>query len=160
MSQQKSNENNYDLYISYHPTQKTQVEEICSLFKHSGLTFWFNKDTTRKNFDEDLHALQQSYIFVCFPSKEYQKCIQNRIEYSIAAEQEMKIVNLNLGEMNSQLNETAENRIKTSVNVKSMNSSELNLVIRAIKSEANLIGKTFKQSFKHEVNTWYIEQLN
>ena len=83
----------YDLYLSYHVSQKRLVEKIFNYLKSSlNLNVWLSNDDA--NFNENLNALQFTRLaFVCFPCKEYQNCIKNRIEYSIASEQQMKIIN-------------------------------------------------------------------
>jgi len=156
MSQENSNENLYDVYVSYHIDQKSQVENICNLFKDSGLRLWINNDSL-KNFDQDLHALQQSCIFVCFLSKQYQKSIQNRIEYSIATEQRMRQFNFCLEES---IWEVKENKNTTYVDISKMSLIDLSFVVKAIKNEANFISKTFKQSSKHAIESWYAEEFN
>ena len=98
------NECNYDLYLSYHISQKRKVQKIFNFFKNSNLNVWFGNEND--NFDDNLHALQFSLAFIYFPCKEYQKCIKNRIEYSIANEQGIKIINLS---NNYLLNEIDEN---------------------------------------------------
>lgn len=83
----------YDCYISYHPAQRLQVEAFCIQVKNDNLKIWYDHNH-ENDFNENVRALQSSAMFVCFPSKEYKKNIKNRIEYSIALEQNMKIISL------------------------------------------------------------------
>lgn len=147
----------YDLYISYNPKQKEQVDYVCKLFKEANLNIWYdqehiNNTNDDNKFDSNLHALQSSYIFVCFLSKDYQKCIKNRIEYSIAKEQNKKVINIYLNDFKTEFNEK-RNKEDFSFNGESMH--ELSKNIKIIKEEAETISKTFKQSFKKLVNNWY-----
>ena len=87
----------------YHSSEKRKAQKIFNFFKNSNLNVWFGNEND--NFDENLHALQFSLVFIYFPCKEYQKCIKNRIEYSIANEQGIKIINLS----NNYLLEIEEN---------------------------------------------------
>lgn len=108
--------NNYDLYISFHPAQKQLVEIFCNQIKDDNLKIWHDHESE----SEDLIALKTSSLFVYVPSKEYKKCIRNMIEYSIALEQEMKIITLNANEIESsnikQENKSTDNTSNTSVN--------------------------------------------
>lgn len=156
MPNQELKQQEYDLYISYNTAQKSQVEYMCQLFKNANLKIWFDKDPlnddiSSNKFDQNLHALHNSYLFVCFLSKEYQKSIKNRIEYSIALEQEMKIVNIYLDDQN----ETKKNESSINVNLYGLDLSDLNSIVRTIKDESEHISKTFKQSFKKMINNFY-----
>ena len=96
----KMNSNYYDIYISYNSAQLEEgVTLICDyLRKWFKLNIWFDQDKHENNDSSycEFDALQSSLIFICFPSKEYKKSIKNRIEYSIALKQEMRIIELRL----------------------------------------------------------------
>lgn len=80
----------YDLYISYHPAQRELVRTFCDqINKNENIRIWCDESCS-SSFN--VRALQSSEMFICFPSKEYKKSIKNRIEYSIAIEQDMKII--------------------------------------------------------------------
>lgn len=152
--EESNNKYNYDLYLSYNVSQKRNVQEICKLFKNSKLKVWLAKEEDQ--FDDNLNALQSSLIFVCFPCKEYQKCIKNRIEYSIAKEQGMKIINFYFHDQYTH----SKNGTTDSMNIHierdlSNYSIELQLIVKNLKKEADLISKTYKQSYKNTVNTWF-----
>ena len=147
----------FDLYISYNPKQKAQADLICNIFKNANLKIWYDRDRGAKNskegnFDHNLHALQSSYIFVCFLSRDYQKCIKNRIEFSIASEQKMKIMNFYFDDFNRS-HQTVVNKLNSiDINLKSMNINGLNLLAKAIKNEIekNFKGILIKQK-EHEI---------
>jgi hypothetical protein len=97
MSSRRNTAVSYDLFISYHPAQFKLVENFYNQVKTDSLNIWWDQESKRSP-DENVRALQSSSIFVCVPSKQYQKSMKNRIEYSIALEQEMKIITLNVDE--------------------------------------------------------------
>lgn len=159
----KNELNDYDLYISYNQKQKAQVNHICKLFKEADLKIWYDQEKANNTnsdniFNSNLHALQSSYIFICFLSKDYQKSIKNRIEYSIAVEQNKKIINIYLDDFKSQLNEKKNKEDKSNLlhlNLIGLNLQELNRMIKMIKEEAETFSNSFKQSFRKLVNNWY-----
>jgi hypothetical protein len=144
----------FDLYISYNSAQLIQVEHVCQMFKQANMRIWYDQDglieETENKFDESIQALQSSFIFLCFPSKEYKKCLKNRIEYSIALEQEMKIICVNLEDIKM------PNTVEINLNETQLNSKEsIKIIINYLKLEIENISKTFKQSFKKPVQVWY-----
>lgn len=130
----------FDLYISYNPKQKEQVKQICSIFKNYNLKIWYDQDQSQphvneEKFDKNLNALQSSYIFVCFLSRDYQKCIKNRIEFSIAHEQNMKIMNFYFEDYMRALKPLTNKVNSIDFILSSMNTNSLNLLAKAIKNE-------------------------
>lgn len=126
----------YDLYISYHPAQLKLVENFYNQVKNDGLKIWWDHES-----DDSVRALQSSSIFVCFPSKQYQKSIKNRIEYSIALEQEMKIITLNVDEEA----EDDDNQKKQQVSVRRPSQTVgFSSFFKFIKAEADKISQKVK----------------
>jgi hypothetical protein len=120
----------YDLYISYHAAQLKEVEKVIKSFKNANLKMWHEHDL----FETDLEALQSSFMFVCFPSKEYKKNINNKIEYSIARQKEMKIITFLQNEEADQVrNNEKDNHIK--VNLKRISHKELSMFAKGIRRE-------------------------
>ncbi len=115
MSKKLTKYNYYDLFISFHPEQKYEIECVCQMFKHMGLRIWYEPDfmeDTMNQFDESFHALRQSFLFVCFTSKKYVQNIRCRTEFSIAIEQEINIVNLKMEHFDFKLaNNTIFNKV-------------------------------------------------
>ena len=148
--------NYFDIYISYHPAQRIQVEHICQQFKKFNLRIWYDKDLiadTENEFDENVHALQTSFLFVCFPSEEYKKNLKNRMELSIALEQEMKIISLNLE--NCSLPQKIAQIELTEKITEHNGQEESRLLIKYLKNEIAQVSETFKQSYKKTVTAWY-----
>lgn len=89
----------YDLFISYHPAQLFEVERVCRILRSHSLRVWFDQECMHdrlNSFDESYEAMQNSFVFVCFSSKNYDKSVRCRTEFSIAVEQKMDIVDLRL----------------------------------------------------------------
>ena len=150
----------FDIYISYHPAQRIPVEHICQQFKQFNLRVWYDKDSlheeTENEFDENIQALQSSFLFICFPSDEYQKKLKNRIEFSIAAEQEMRMISLNLDGFPASFNSSTVSQIKlTEQIIEPEQEKELSSLIKYLKNEVNQVSQTFKQSYKNTVSAWY-----
>lgn len=106
MSKKSTKYNYYDLFISYHPDDEFLVEHVCQLFKNYNFKIWYDKDFMEdrlNRFDESLHALRRSFLFVCFTTKKYEKNIQCKIEYLTAAEERMNIINLKLEDFDIRL---------------------------------------------------------
>ena len=115
--------------------------------KTNSLNIWWDHECKRSP-DENVHALQSSSIFVCFPSKQYQKSLKNRIEYSIALEQEMKIITLNVDEDEEEeekKKELGENESrKKAVIKKSTSQVSLSSFFRFIKAETDKLAQKIK----------------
>ena len=133
MYEQKMNYE-YDVYISFHPKQLCHAQNTCRLFKNADLKVWFVEDSTNK-FDENIHALQNSYIFVCFLSDEFHKAIRNRIEHSIAVGQNMKMMSFVNSDykVNEPIKMVSSDSI--SFNLNSMNDAKIELLAKSIKNE-------------------------
>jgi hypothetical protein len=137
---------NYDLYISYNWSQFNQVKIICDLLKESEFNIWFDESETVNNdlneFEKNIHALQTSLVFIYFPSREYNKCTKNKIEYTTAFEQNMKMICLDLNTTNGNTTNGTSNTTQFKINnsmIKNYSkSNELNLIINFIKMECNL----------------------
>lgn len=138
---------NYDLYISYNWSEFNQVKIICDLLKESEFNIWFDDSETVNDlneFEKNIHALQTSLVFIYFPSREYNKCIKNKIEYTTAFEQNMKMISLDLNAhpttstTNSNSLNSTQFKINNSMIKNYSKSNELNLIINFIKMECNL----------------------
>lgn len=82
-------------------------------------------------FNQNISALKSSLIFVCFLSKDYQTCINNRIEYSIALEENMKIINFYFNKY-----EYVNRRTNSlNVNLNLISSRGLHLLVKGMKNE-------------------------
>ena len=147
------NSNYYDLYISYNSAQLDQgVSDICDyLKKWFNLNIWFdeifnnnNDETSVREFD----ALQSSLIFICFPSKEYKKNIKNRLEYSIALKQEMRIIELRLFDDMRDFKMPNTTQIKLYDLIDRPNSNEFRKIIYYIKFEVDKMKHIYWQPFK------------
>ena len=130
MSNRKFEIKKYDLYISYHPTQIKQVEKVTKSFQNVNLKMWHEHDM----FESDLEALQSSFMFVCFLSKEYKKNINNKIEYSIAKQKEMKIITFMLNE-EADLDKNSEKDNEIIINLKHLSQKELGIFAKGIRKE-------------------------
>lgn len=89
----------YDLFISYHPAQELQVERVCRIFRSHNLRVWFDLECMQSHlnsFDESYEAMRNSFIFVCFTSKKYDRNVRCRAEFSTAVEQKIDIIDLRL----------------------------------------------------------------
>jgi hypothetical protein len=87
----------YDLFISYHPEQRLEVERICRILRSYNLRIWYDQDCLQSHlnkFDETFQALRDSFIFLCLTSTNYSRNVRCRTEFSIAVEQKMDIVDL------------------------------------------------------------------
>ena len=126
-------QNYYDVYISYNSAQLDQgITLICDYLKQKfKLNIWFknNNNQEKENENSELDALQSSLIFVCFPSNEYKKSIKNRLEYTIALKQEMRIIELRL--FNFKMPNTTQ--FKLCDQVYRPNSNEFRKIIYSIK---------------------------
>ena len=136
MSNKRFEVKKYDAYISYHQAQIKQVEKVIKSFRNVNLKMWHDHDL----FETDLEALQASNMFICFPSKEYKKCINNKIEYSIAKQREMKIISFNIDEQpqqphQQQQQQTNENNNFISINFNRLNQKELGIFAKGIRKE-------------------------
>ena len=81
---------------------RIEAEHICQKLKNDNIKIWFDTDYSSgvlHKFDDSISALRNSYLFVCFTSKEYMKNIKCRMEFYIAVEQKINIVNLKMEEM-------------------------------------------------------------
>ena len=152
----------FDLYISYNPAQRVQVEHICQQFKFFNLRIWYDQDHMSggdqvNEFDENIQALQSSFIFVCFPSEEYEKNLKNRAEFSTAIEQEMRIMCFNL-ENYMLTTKDRHNITQMKLNDQMINGSNLNemsLLARSLKNEVSTIAQTFRRSYQKTISAWY-----
>ena len=87
----------YDIYISYHPAQSTQAQRFSRKLFKASIKSWINGNINSYNsrlFDQSLDAIQSSLIFVCILSKEYIKNTMCRVEFSTAVEQKLTIISL------------------------------------------------------------------
>lgn len=145
MSENDDTKFEYDVYISFHSKQLSQAENASKIFKNADLNVWFVEDSTNK-FDENMHALQNSYLFICFLSIDYQKAIRNRIEHSIAVGQNIKMMNF----INSDLKMSEPIRSSSNCinfNLNSMNEDSMYVLAKSIKKEMeqNLRSKILKK---------------
>lgn len=126
----------YDLYISYHSAQKTKVDYCCKLFRNANLKLFCDKDLNNlpNKFEQNLTKLQSSFIFVCFLSKEYQKCIKNRIEFSVAVEQNVKIIKFYFDD-HLHIETGSQKQNLVDINLNTLNVHSFNLLAKAIKNE-------------------------
>ena len=119
MSQKSTKYNHYDLFISYHPEDEFLVEPVCQLFKNYNLRIWYDKDFMEdklNRFDESLHAIRKSILFICFPTKRYFRNIQCKTEFLTADEAGMNMINLKLENFDFQL--TTDLNVSKKVNLK------------------------------------------
>jgi hypothetical protein len=148
----KMNSNYYDIYISYNSAQLEEgVTLICDyLRKWFKLNIWFDQDKHENNDSSycEFDALQSSLIFICFPSKEYKKSIKNRIEYSIALKQEMRIIELRLFDDMRDFKLPNTTQIKLYDLLDRPNSNEFRKIIYYIKFEVDKMKHIYWQPFK------------
>jgi hypothetical protein len=143
--------NYYDIYISYNSAQLDQgVSDICNYFKNwFNLNIWFDQDNEYNDSAvSDFDALQSSLIFICFPSKEYKKNIKNRLEYSIALKQEMRIIELRLFDDMRDFKMPNTTQIKLYDLIDRPNCNEFWKIIYYIKYEVDKMKHMFWQPFK------------
>lgn len=154
----------FDLYISYNQAQRVQVEHICQQFKFYYLRIWYDQDCLTSDltnqFDECIQAIQSSFIFVCFPSEEYEKNLKNRTELSIAIEQGMRIISFNLEE-NYSIH--VENKKKLNITqmklndqmINGSNLKEMSLLVKSLKEQVLQISQNFRNSYHKTIAAWY-----
>ena len=146
------NSNNYDLFISYNSAQLDKgVTEICNYLQNRfNLNIWFNKDqnnlsSSSSSSISELNALESSLIFLCFPSNEYKKSTKNKLEYSIALKQEMRIIELRLYNDMRDFKLPNTTQIKLYDLIDRPNSDEFKKNIYSIKFEVDKMKQIFRQ---------------
>jgi hypothetical protein len=146
------NSNNYDLFISYNSAQLDKgVTEICNYLQNRfNLNIWFNKDqnnlsSSSSSSISELNALESSLIFLCFPSNEYKKSTKNKLEYSIALKQEMRIIELRLYNDMRDFKLPNTTQIKLYDLIDRPNSDEFKKNIYSIKFEVDKMKQIFGQ---------------
>ena len=146
--------NNYDLFISYNSAQLDKgVTEICNYLQNRfNLNIWFNKDqnnlsssSSSSSSISELNALESSLIFLCFPSNEYKKSTKNKLEYSIALKQEMRIIELRLYNDMRDFKLPNTTQIKLYDLIDRPNSDEFKKNIYSIKFEVDKMKQIFGQ---------------
>jgi hypothetical protein len=140
--------NSYDLFISYNSAQLDKgVTEICNYLQNRfNLSIWFNKDQNNLSSSiSELNALESSLIFLCFPSNEYKKSTKNKLEYSIALKQEMRIIELRLYNDMRDFKLPNTTQIKLYDLIDRPNSDEFKKNIYSIKFEVDKMKQIFGQ---------------
>lgn len=103
-----SEKKDYDIFISYHKAQSSEVFKFYRAIRNSGARCWFDQYSGRTHnvFDESLTGIHNSRLFLFFESSEYTKSLRCRVELAIAIEQKMPIINFafNSAEIISNLN--------------------------------------------------------
>jgi len=98
---------------------------------------------------------------MCFPSNDYKKSIKNRLEFTLACEQDMKIISINLDQKLQMLSPPIHtNVIITQVNLSDStvtrvnDSREFKMILNFIKTEIHM-SEAFKKPHKQTNSEWF-----
>ena len=137
----RSKKYKYDVYISYHPAQRGLVENFCNQVKSDNLNIWYDENNS-STFN--VRALQSSAMFICFPSKEYKKSMKNRIEYSIALEQDMKIITMDeflVESAQTELKSTEQKTNSQTISLDNNNENFINSFFKLVKNQTEIVSQ-------------------
>lgn len=86
----------YDIYLSYNKSAQEFIDRLCYTLRANNLRVYYSTpfNTSSGQYDESMQALQKSLLFVSIQGQDYLSSLKCRVDFSLAIDQKLSILNL------------------------------------------------------------------